>query len=195
MTPPQWHGDRNPQWPAPGQYVPQPQEPPTQQIRQSGVTGDQPPPRPAAVLVAAALGGVVALALFGLALHVLVTGVGGATGALSVIAVVLLACIVAGMAALYGIGLAGLLHRRFPNTAQLAMATWMTAVIVGVAMVRSARGWTDGSDGPLTFAAWTVMLVVVALLVLMSRPAVVRWIQATHEHSRRLGYAPRQRRR
>lgn len=195
MSQPQWQGDRNPQWPTPGQYVPQPQDPSTQRIPQPAPTGDQ-PPRPAAVVAAAALGGIVALALCGLALYVLITGVGGASGALSVVAVVLLACIVGGMAALYGVGLVGLLHRRFPNTAQLAMATWMTALIVGVAMFRSARGWTDGSDGPLTFAAWTVMLViVVALLVLMSRPAVARWIRATREHSRRLGFAPRQRRR
>jgi hypothetical protein len=202
MSQPPWQGNWNAHGHGPGGPVP-PQNPQAHYGPQTPQAhhpqnpqaqyGPQAPQRPGAVLAAAVLGGLVALVIIGVAVYTLVVGWSGASGGGEIV-VVLLAFIIGGVGALHALGVAGLLHPRFPGTARLAMAGWTTMVVVAFGVFRSVRR-LSGAD-LATLLVWIVLAaVVITLMVLITRPAVVQWVRATHEHSRRLGYVPKQRRR
>lgn len=198
MSQPQWPG--NP--PGAGRRVPPHQQPPQRgpvpppgssrrpapPPAQQSLRGQLPPPpppssseeapqRPGAVLAAAALGGVTALVVLGVAVHTLVAGLAGASGG-GEVAVVLLALIVGSVGAAHALGVYRLLHPRSPDTGTMALAGWTTVAVTGFGVVRSVRGRGDGPD-PLTLLVWGgLAAVVIALLVLITRPSVTRWVQA-----------------
>lgn len=177
---------QQPQWQTqqPGGAVPPQQQTPQQQALA------QPSARPVPVLVATVFGGAIALALFGLAAYTLIVGWSGASGGGEIV-VLLLAFIIAGVGVLYGLGAAALLHSKFPNPAPMKLAATGTALIVAFGATRAARVHTDG-PGVAGLVGWVVMgLVVITLLVLLSRPSVKQWVQATQAHSRSLGHVPK----
>ncbi|MFF5355708.1 hypothetical protein ACFY3T_23110 [Saccharopolyspora hirsuta] len=173
---------------------------PPPQVPQGPPGGPQqaPPPggpqRPGAVLAAVALGGIVALVVLGVAVYTLVAGFAGASGGGEIV-VVLLAFIVGAVGAMHALGVYQLLHPRFPNTAMMAMAGWITVAVTGFGVFRSIRGRGDGPD-LTTMLVWIgLAAVVITLMVLITRPSVTRWVQAVHARSRQLGHVPKQRRR
>lgn len=186
------------QQPYPQQQAPWPQQqaqqPPQQPQPEQQGQAAAPPPRPGVVTAMAALGGLVAAILLGTAVHLLATGWAESDGG-GYIVVVLMALIVGGMGVLYGIGVASLFHKTFPNVLQLLMASWMTAAIAAIGLTRSFRRGGDGPD-MTTALVWLVMgAIVVTLIVLMTRPGVKQWISATHKHSIAQGHRPKNRRR
>ncbi|MCI2420427.1 hypothetical protein MOQ72_23550 [Saccharopolyspora sp. K220] len=186
MSQPPWQGNRYPQ-----EHGPPPQPPQAQY----GPTPPQAPRRPGVVLAAAVLGGLVALIIVGVAVFTLVAGWSGASGGGEIV-VVLLAFIIGGVGAMHALGVASLLHPRFPSTARMAMAGWTTMAVVAFGAFRSVRGLAETGPDFATLLVWIVLaVVVITLMVLITRPAVAQWVQATHAHSRRLGHVPKQRRR
>lgn len=152
------------------------------------------PSRPGAVVGAAVLGGIVAVVVLGVAAYTLVVGLAGASGG-GEVAVALLAGIVGLVGVMHVLGVVQLLDQRFPNTARMAMAGGVTVAVSGFGVFRSIRGRGDSPD-LTTMLVWVgLAVVVITLLVLITRPAVTRWVRATHAHSRRLGHVPQQRRR
>ncbi|MER7014613.1 hypothetical protein ABT324_24575 [Saccharopolyspora sp. NPDC000359] len=176
------------------QQGPQGQVPSPQPRQDPPGPGDpqQAPPssgRPGAVLAAAALGGAVALVVLGVAVHTLVAGLAGASGG-GEVAVVLLALIVGSVGVMHALGVHRLLHPRFPNTAMMAMAGWITVTVTGFGVFRSIRGRGDGPD-LTTMLVWVgLAVVVITLMLLITRPSVTRWVRAVHARSRQLGHAP-----
>lgn len=147
------------------------------------------PQRPGAVLTAAVLGGVVGLVVVGVAVYTLVVGLAGASGG-GEIAVVLLAGIVGLVGVVHVLGVVRLLNPRFPSTGTMVLAGGVTVAVTGFGVFRSIRGRGDGVD-LLTMLVWVgLAVVVIAMLVLITRPSVTRWVQAAHAHSRRLGHSP-----
>ncbi|RKT86243.1 hypothetical protein SAMN05421805_102139 [Saccharopolyspora antimicrobica] len=145
-------------------------------------------------MAAAVLGGIVAVVVLGVAVYTLVVGLAGASGG-GEIAVVLLAGIVGLVGVMHVLGVVRLLHQRFPHTGTMALAGGVTVAVTGFGVFRSIRGRGDGPD-LTTMLVWVgLAAVVIAMLVLVTRPSVTRWVQATHAHSRRLGHQPEQRRR
>ncbi|MEG9520173.1 hypothetical protein LZ318_41535 [Saccharopolyspora indica] len=160
MSQPSWPG--NPQGPVPA--------PPSS----AGA-----PQRPGAVVAAAVLGSVVAVVVLGVAAYTLVVGLAGASGG-GEIAVVLLAGIVGLVGVVHVLGVVRLLHRRVPNTATMALAAGVTVAVTGFGVFRSIRGRGDGPD-LVTMLVWVgLAAVVIAMLVLITRPSVTRWVRAVH---------------
>ncbi|MER5392071.1 hypothetical protein [Saccharopolyspora sp. NPDC002686] len=131
--------------------------------------------------------------VLGVAVYTLVAGLAGASGG-GEIAVVLLTLIVGAVGVMHVLGVVRLLHRLFPNTGTMAMAGWITVAVTGFGVFRSFLGRGDKPD-LVTMLVWVVLAaVVIALMVLITRPSVTQWVQATHAHSRQLGHTPGQRR-
>lgn len=106
----------------------------------------------------------------------------------------LLTFIVGAVGVMHVLGVVRLLNPRFPNTGTMAMAGWITVAVTGFGVLRSFLGRGDRPD-LTTMLVWVVLAAaVITLMVLITRPSVTQWVQATHAHSRQLGRSPEQRR-
>ncbi|MDX3658062.1 hypothetical protein PV646_12210 [Streptomyces sp. ID05-26A] len=193
---PPGHGHQPPQqqWPqqgpAPQQHWPQ-QPPPQQQWNQQ--QWNQPPgglpPKPSQLTLLAVLNWILAVAMLAFAAFVIVSFLmsGG-----TLFVGILLAVIVAGFGLLNALGAMSVNHPHFPNTAASQMAGGFTALVLLVALVRSARRGVAELVPSLGSAA--LLAVCVLSLVLATRPAVKRWIVAKHQQSLSQGHRPRTRR-
>lgn len=197
-----------PQWGAPPQQYPQqrpqqhPQQHQHQQYRQPNhvqpppqtwtQTGPPPgwlPPKPPQLKLAAVLNWVLAAGMLLIAAFVIMSFLmSGAT----LIVGILLAAVVAGFGLLNALGALSINHPHFPNTAATQMAGVFTGLVLAVALFRSvSRGVAELVP---SMASAVLLAVCLFNLVLVSRPAVKRWIAAKHQQSLAQGYVPRNRR-
>lgn len=185
---PQQHQQQHPQQ-HPQYRPPNHAQPPPLTWTQTGPPPGWLPPKPPQLKLAAVLNWILAAGMLLIAAFVIMSFLmSGAT----LIVGILLAAVVAGFGLLNALGALSINHPHFPNTAATQMAGVFTALVLAVALFRSvSRGVAELVP---SMASAVLLAVCLFNLVLVSRPAVKRWIAAKHQQSLAQGHVPRNRR-
>lgn len=181
---PQQHSHQHPQYRPPNHV-----QPPPLTWTQTGPPPGWLPPKPSQLKLAAVLNWILAAGMLLIAAFVIMSFL--MSGATLIIGI-LLAAVVAGFGLLNALGALSINHPHFPNTAATQMAGLFTGLVLAVALFRSVgRGVAELVP---SMASAVLLAVCLFNLVLVSRPAVKRWIAAKHQQSLSQGYVPRNRR-